>query len=87
MARRPCPEPLPYCRQPEPFADDHHKFWPRDEYTTPTEKKFRNLECNIVRGICRCLHDLEHLKKPPKKPTLNIMREAIEAERNNRNGE
>lgn len=87
MARRPCPEPLPYCKYPEPFADDHHEFWPRDEYTTSTEKKFRALECNIVRGICRCLHDLEHLKKPPKKPMLETMKEAIEAERNNRNGE
>lgn len=83
----PCPDPLPYCQFDYPYGDTHHKCWPASEYTTPTEKKYRNLEVNIVRGMCRCLHNLEHLKKPPKKPTLMVMIEAIEAERNNRNGE
>lgn len=78
MEQWPCPDPLPGCKYDPPFADIHHTQWPRDEYTTPTEKKFRRLECNVVRGICRCMHDLEHLKKPPKKPTLDIMRQAIE---------
>lgn len=76
-----CPDPLPGCKYPEPFADDHHNYWPAPEYTSPIEKKFRNLECNIIRGICRCMHDLEHLKKPPRKPTLEVMREAIDATR------
>lgn len=74
---RPCPEPLRGCKYDVPYADDHHKFWPGSEYTTPVEKKFRNLECNIVRGICRCMHELEHLKKPPKKPTVPEMRQEV----------
>lgn len=72
-----CPEPLRGCKYPEPYSDDHHIWWPRTEFTTPTEKKFRNLECNIVRGICRCLHDLEHLKDPPEKPSTEFMRQAV----------
>ncbi len=75
--RTPCPEPLRGCKYPEPYADDHHKYWPRTEYVTPTEKKFRALECNIVRGLCRCLHELEHLKKPPEKPSVDDMRQAV----------
>lgn len=78
MERYPCDDPLPGCRYDPPFGDVHHKWFPRHEYTTPTEKKFRNLECNVVRGICRCMHDLEHLKRPPRKPTLEVMRQAIE---------
>lgn len=74
----PCPEPLPYCKYPEPFTDNHHTYWPAPEYTTPLEKKFRGLEGNIIRGICRCLHDLEHLKKPPAKPSIKAMRLALE---------
>lgn len=74
---RPCPEPLRGCPYDDPFADDHHRYWPGSEYTTPTEKKFRRLEVNVVRGICRCLHNLEHLKQPPEKPSLEEMREAI----------
>jgi hypothetical protein len=85
MGGRPCPEPLRGCPFDYPYADDHHEYWPASEYTTPTEKKFRQLEGNIVRGMCRCLHNLEHLKKPPKKPMLETMREALEAERNARN--
>lgn len=79
-----CPDPMRGCKYDPPFADSHHSFWPRDRYQTPTEKKFRSLECNIVRGICRCMHDLEHLKQPPQKPSLEVMREAIDNERLNR---
>lgn len=72
-----CPDPLRGCKYEPPFADDHHRYWPAYNYQTPTEKKFRNLEVNIVRGICRCMHDLEHLKKPPQKPTVEEMRQAV----------
>lgn len=72
-----CPEPLRGCKYDPPYADNHHKVWPGSEYTTPTEKRYRNLECNVVRGICRCMHDLEHLKKPPKKPSVEEMRRAV----------
>lgn len=73
----PCPDPLPFCRYEEPYADTHHKYFPSREYSTPVEKRFRRLECNIVRGICRCLHDLEHLKQPPRKPSREEMLAAI----------
>lgn len=72
-----CPDPLRECKYDPPFSDNHHKFWPRVEYATPTEKRFRQLEVNIVRGMCRCLHDLEHLKLPPAKPSIAIMKEVI----------
>ena len=75
--RMPCPEVLRGCRYDPPFADTHHLYHPRSEYRTPTEKKFRALECNIVRGLCRCLHDLEHLKRPPEKPSIEEMRQAV----------
>lgn len=73
----PCPEPLRGCKYDPPYADSHHLFFPAVDYRTPTEKAFRNLEVNIVRGICRCKHDLEHLKPKPDKPSLYEMREAI----------
>lgn len=72
-----CPEPLRGCKYDPPFADDHHIWWPANRYNTPLEKDFRNLECNIVRGICRCMHDLEHLKRPPEKPSREVMLDAV----------
>lgn len=72
-----CPDPLRGCKYEPPFADDHHVYWPRTEYTTPTEKRFRQLEVNVVRGICRCMHDLEHCKKPPRKPDVATMRQEV----------
>lgn len=76
----PCPEVLPYCRYDEPFSDTHHLFWPRFEYTTPLEKRFREAEVNVIRGICRCIHDLNHLKLPPEKPSPEDMRGVVYGE-------
>ena len=73
-----CPNPNKGCKYDPPFADDHHEVWPACEYTTPLEKRYRNLEVNIVRGICRCMHDLEHLKQKPPKPSVAKMKEAID---------
>lgn len=77
MENRPCPNVLRGCRQPKPFADNHHLYWPKSEYNTPLERKFRESSFNIVRGICRCMHDLEHLKRPPRKPTPDEMKRAL----------
>lgn len=74
---RPCPEPLRGCQFVRPYADDHHRFWPAHEYTSPLEKKFREADVNVVRGICRCIHNLEHLKRPPEKPSADEMREVL----------
>lgn len=78
MERGDCPQPLRGCRYPRPFSDNHHMVWPAHEYTTPLEKKYRELDVNVVRGICRCIHDLEHLKKPPEKPSVEVMRKAVD---------
>lgn len=73
-----CPKILRGCPYEPPYSDSHHLAWPATEYRTPIEKKYRNLEVNIVRGICRCLHNLEHLKQPPDKPSIEYMKEAID---------
>lgn len=78
--RRPCPEPLRGCQFDEPYADDHHLFWPANEYRTPLEMSFRECDVNIIRGICRCIHNLEHLKRPPKKPPVEIMRGVLDGQ-------
>lgn len=57
--------------------DTHHRYWPAHWYKTPLEKAFRNHPSNIERNICRCFHDLEHLKKPPKKPSIEEMRRVV----------
>lgn len=75
--RRECPEPRPDCRQRKPYADDHHLYYPASDYETPTEEKYRCLEVNIVRGICRCLHELIQQQKPPEKPPVEVMRQAV----------
>ena len=72
-----CPNPRPDCPEETPFADDHHIYWPASEYTTPVEKRFRALECNIVRGICRCIHNEEHTFPPPEKPSVPEMRQQV----------
>jgi hypothetical protein len=55
------------------LKDRHHKYWPRTWYKTPLERDFRGDPRNIT-VICRCAHDLEHLKKPPKKPSIAEMK-------------
>lgn len=77
MSRRECPDPRPDCRQRKPYADDHHRFYPASDYNTPTERKFRQLDDNVVRGICRCVHELLQIKAPPEKPPVEEMRQAV----------
>lgn len=74
---RPCPEVLRGCVYPTPHASDHHLYWPASEYTTPLEIAFREAEVNVVRGICRCIHNLEHLKAIPDKPSIEEMRRVL----------
>lgn len=52
------------------FADYHHYYWPKDNYTTPTEKRFRS---SFVTLECRAVHDELHAVKPPEKPTHEQM--------------
>lgn len=69
------------------FEDVHHRFFPRTNYVTRTEKSFRQLDENKVK-ICRSLHDAEHWAgEIPEKPDLEIMKLAIEEQRNRRIGD
>jgi hypothetical protein len=76
MARRPCPNPSEDCKYfntPDGcFADLHHPDFPKKEYRTPLEKRYR-----IARAfhLCRLLHDVVHLGPQPEKPTVMEMRE------------
>lgn len=54
------------------FYDTHHLFFPRCDYTTPLEKKFRKA---FVLPIHRAIHDEVHAKiAPPQKPGRSAMR-------------
>lgn len=66
------------------FEDVHHLFYPRRDYRTSTEKRFRELDENKIK-ICRNLHDEEHALFPtPDKPSVEIMRMALDEEKNRR---
>lgn len=70
--------------QGECYEDKHHLFYPRSEYRTSTERQFRNLGENAVK-ICRNLHNTEHhVFEIPDKPDVELMRMAIEEEKNRR---
>lgn len=52
---------------------DHHLFYPRNEYTTPLERRFRNHPDNRV-SLPWCEHKARHaLEKPPTKPSIQKM--------------
>ena len=51
----------------------HHKYYPKCDYKTPLEKKFRWHRANIE-YLCRYEHDLEHINNPKvEKPTRDFM--------------
>jgi hypothetical protein len=87
MERRPCGklkgtedcrvfDRVGYC-----FEDEHHKYFPKADYQTSTEKQFRELEENKIYG-CRDKHNEDHATQPiPTKPELFFMVEAIKAAR------
>lgn len=58
-------------------TDIHHTIFPRRNYKTKIEKKFRELDVNKVR-ICRLAHNALHATGiMPPKPTRDEMCEAI----------
>lgn len=83
--RVPCPaEGTEFCpifvQEGECFEDKHHKYWPSHDYTSRTEKEFRQLEVNKV-TICRWLHNTIHaVALPPEHPTNAEMRKVINAQ-------
>ena len=55
----------------------HHVWWPRKDYKSEVEKKFRNLPCNIL-WIDEMAHRLLHIyTEPPRKPKVSDMWQAI----------
>lgn len=56
----------------------HHLFWPRRDYKTPLQKKFRNLPCNIVLLEIDEHTELHRTTPPPKMPERSAMQLAIE---------
>lgn len=78
MARRPCPNPSEDCKYfNKPggcFADQHHPDFPKSDYRTSLEKRYR-----MARAfhLCRFLHELIHLEPQPEKPTVVEMREHL----------
>lgn len=67
------------CHLDRPHSDVHHEYYPSSAYKTKLEKEFRELPINKEQ-ICRCLHNAIHaLEEPPKKPSVQEMRQAIES--------
>ena len=84
MERRPC-ENQDTCRLAETkrgcFEDIHHKVYPKRDYTTELEKEYREMDIKKVLG-CRAIHNDEHATTlPPPKPSVEQMREEVNAER------
>lgn len=82
MQNLPCParntEICPIFQQEgECYEDQHHVYWPANEYTTRTEKQFRQLQVNKI-AACRWLHNTIHaVVLPPEHPSVPEMRKAI----------
>ncbi len=59
----------------------HHLFWPASEYTTPLEKKFRELKINLV-PMCEYEEIILHqTTEPPPKPTETLMQYVVDHEK------
>jgi hypothetical protein len=56
----------------------HHLWWPRKDYQSPLERKFRGLSCHIVVMDVRAHQLLHILTAPPEKPSREDMKAAIE---------
>ena len=87
MERLPCsnPEDCPLAETDRGcFEDIHHLAYPRYDYKTSVEKRYRDLPENKLR-MCRNLHNIEHeVFEAPTKPDREIMLLAITEERNRR---
>jgi hypothetical protein len=76
----PCNPEIPcrYREEDECFEDIHHEAYPKSEYRTALEKRFRNHVMNKVL-TCRALHDDEHAQNlPPRKATPKEMQSLMD---------
>lgn len=79
MSMHPCPNkhegcPL-YNSASGCYADLHHQYWPKSEYRTDLEKRFRNA---FVELMCRSEHNEIHHHRKPEKPSVYEMRQILE---------
>lgn len=71
-------DPNPECHfYPECYEDNHHLYWPRNDYTSLIERQFRALPENMTL-ICREEHEAIHANfAPPEKPSEHFMALAV----------
>src|ERR1700739_613559 len=50
------------------YADEHHLYWPKPDYSSSNARKFRNSPENKVQ-LCRWLHDEVHYEEIPERDT------------------
>ena len=79
--RESCPKANEDCKYADMkigcHSDEHHLYWPRNQYTSKMEKFFRELPENKVQ-LCRAEHDEIHAtEKPPAKPPVQAIIAAL----------
>lgn len=68
-------------------SNEHHLYYPANQYATPLEKAFRELAMNRIQ-LCICEHDQLHSEMlPPKKPPVAEMLVALTVQFGDQNGE
>jgi len=55
----------------------HHIAWQKRSYTTRTESLYRNMSGMVIPMLIPAHNDLHAHIRPPRKPTLNLIRHAI----------
>ncbi len=56
----------------------HHLFWPRRDYQSDLERRFRTLPWNKVEMPAVAHEMLHRYAQPPRKPSLEEMLDAVE---------
>jgi len=65
------------CEHCQPY-NRHHLWWPRTEYMTRVERRFRNLGQFVVH-VCPVAHEkAHHYFEPPVKPNREFMLDALD---------
>lgn len=68
------------CLKGAKSTNRHHLGYPRKEYTTATEKAYRESGSMVVRA-CICKHEeLHHTYEPPAKPSVQVMRDVAQGD-------
>jgi hypothetical protein len=59
-------------------VERHHIWYPRDEYRTKLERRFRNLPLFVVSMESEAHKFLHIYNDPPRKPDKNLMAKMIQ---------